>query len=204
MLLIGVGGYVVFEALRRLGDPPQIATAPVLLVGVLGLCINVAAMALLHHEAGSNLNVRGAYLEVVADALGSVAVVVSAVVAALTGWTAVDAVAGAAIGIFILPRAWQLGRDAVRVLVQAAPAHLEPAAVRDALAGVAGVTSVHDLHVWTLTSDMDVVTAHLGVPAGTDAAAVLADARVVLADRFALTHATLQVEPDDECAHPEW
>ncbi len=90
------------------------------------------------------------------------------------------------------------------MLVQAAPAHLQPAVVREALAGVAGVSSVHDLHVWTLTSDMEVVTAHLGVTAGIDPDTVLHDARTVLADRFALTHATLQVEPDEGCAHPDW
>lgn len=203
-LLIGVGAYVVVEAVRRLGDPHETATVPVLVIGAIGLAVNVGSMGLLHHGAAASLNVRGAYLEVMADALGSLAVIASALLSAVTGWRSVDAVAGAAIGVFILPRAWRLGRDALRVLVQAAPAHLQPAVVRDALAGIDGVTNVHDLHVWTLTSDMDVVTAHLGVSAGTDSAAVLGDARALLADRFSLTHATLQVEPDEDCAHPDW
>lgn len=206
VLLIGVGVYVLIEAAQRFGDPPDVATAPVFVVGVVGLALNLTSMLILRADAADNLNVRGAYLEVVADALGSVAVIVSAVVMAITDWAWVDPLIGAAIGLFILPRAWRLGRDAVRVLVQAAPRHLDPAVVHDALADVAGVTSVHDFHLWTLTSDMDVVTAHLGVGDGVDTGSVLASAQQLLATRFDLTHATLQVERDrgEPCDHPDW
>ena len=106
--------------------------------------------------------------------------------------------------MFIVPRAWQLGRDAVRVLVQAAPAHLDPQVVAASLRDVAGVADVHDLHIWTLTSQMDVVTAHLRLTGGADPVAVLDRARKRLALEFQLTHVTLQVEGDDDCEHPDW
>ena len=196
--------FVVVEAVRRFGDPPDVPSWPVLAIGITGLAVNGASMVVLRHGAAENLNVRGAYLEVVADTLGSLAVVVSAVVTALFGWARADAVIGAAIGLFIVPRAWQLGRDAVRVLVQAAPAHLDPRLVELSLRAVDGVTDVHDLHIWTLTSQMDVVTAHLRVVAGADPVAVLDRARKHLALEFQLTHVTLQVEGDTDCEHPDW
>lgn len=204
VLLIGVGVYVLIEAISRFDDPPDVATWPVLAVGVAGLGINVVSMALLRHGAAENINLRGAYLEVVADALGSIAVIVSAVVTALFGWARADAVFGAAIGLFILPRAFRLGRDAIRVLVQAAPDHLHPETVDAALREVEGVVGVHDLHVWTLTSQMDVVTAHVTIAPEAHAGRVLDAARTRLALEFQLTHATLQIEQDDDCAHPDW
>jgi cobalt-zinc-cadmium efflux system protein len=203
-LLLGVGVYVLIEAIRRFDDPPDVPSGPVLAIGVAGLAVNLVSMVILRHGAAENLNVRGAYLEVVADAVGSLAVIGSAAVTAVFGWARADAVIGAAIGLFILPRAWRLGRDALRVLVQAAPAHLDPRAVEAALRSLDGVEGVHDLHVWTLTSQMDVVTAHLVVAAGADNAAVLDRARQRLALEFRLTHATLQVEPGRDCEHPDW
>ncbi|MEX2627979.1 MAG: cation diffusion facilitator family transporter [Ilumatobacteraceae bacterium] len=206
VLLFAVAGFVLFEAARRLDDPPHVPSLPVLVVGVVGLGVNLVAFALLRRGAEESLNVRGAYFEVVADTLGSVGVIVAATVMWITDWGWVDPVIGAGIGLFILPRAWRLGRDAVRVLVQAAPDHIDPAAVVAALTAVDGVDEVHDLHVWTLTSEMDVLTAHVVVRAGVDAQAVLARARAVLSERFHLTHATLQVETGDdhECRQMTW
>ena len=112
----------------------------------------------------------------------------------ITGWGWVDPVIGAGIGLFLLPRAWKLGRDAIRILVQAAPRGIDLEAVTTALTGIDGVADVHDLHVWTLTSEMDVLTAHLGVNVGTNAQQVLQQARTLLADQFHIAHATLQVE----------
>jgi len=206
VLLFGVAGYVLVEAARRLGDPPDVATLPVFVVGLIGLGVNVVAFMLLREGAGESLNVRGAYFEVVADTLGSIGVIIAAVVMWATGWGWVDPVVGAAIGLFILPRAWKLGRDALRILVQAAPAGIDIAAVSSALTGIDGVADVHDLHVWTLTSEMDVLTAHLGVRSGVDTQAVLTDARTLLADRFHLSHATLQVEiaGNRDCDEMTW
>jgi cobalt-zinc-cadmium efflux system protein len=194
VLLFAVAGYVLIEAVRRLDAPPEVSSLPVLIVGVIGLAVNVVAFALLRQGASESLNVRGAYFEVVADMLGSIGVIVAAIVMAFTGWGWVDPVIGAGIGLFILPRAWRLGRDAVRVLVQAAPDGTDLDAIREALGAIDGVSDIHDLHVWTLTSEMDVLTAHIAVIDGTTSQIVLDQARSLLVDRFQLSHATLQVE----------
>ncbi len=206
VLLLGIAGYVLYEAISRLSDAPDVASTPVLIVGIIGLVVNVIAFMLLRAGSRESLNLEGAYLEVLSDMLGSVGVIVAAIVWGITGWAWVDPVIGAAIGVFILPRAWKLGREALRVLVQAAPARIDLAAVQAELAGIGGVVDVHDLHVWTLTSDMEVATAHLMVAAGTDSHAVLDQARALLADRHGITHATLQVEPDDHhgCDEMTW
>ena len=206
MLLFGVAGYVLYEAIGRLGDAPDIASTPVLIVGILGLIVNVIAFMLLRAGSKESLNLQGAYLEVLSDMLGSVGVIIAAIVWGITGWAWVDPVIGAVIGVFILPRAWRLGREALRVLVQAAPARLDLGAMQAGLAAIGGVVDVHDLHVWTLTSDMEVATAHLRVAAGTDSHAVLDQARALLADQHGITHATLQVEPDDHhgCEELTW
>lgn len=206
VLLFAVAGYVLYEAFTRIGDPPDIDPLPVLIVGGVGLGVNLIAFLLLRTGAAESLNIEGAYLEVLADTLGSIAVIIGAIVIGLTGWGWVDPVVGAAIGLFILPRAWRLGREALRVLVQAAPAGVDLDGVRADLAGIPGVVDVHDLHVWTLTSDMEVASAHVMVRAGTDTHAVLDQARQVLADRHRLQHATLQVEPDDHrgCDEVAW
>src|SRR4051794_939976 len=206
MLLFAVAGYVLVQAIRRINDAPDIASGPVLVVGILGLVVNLIAFMLLRSGAKESLNVRGAYLEVMSDTIGSLGVIVAAVVWGITGWRWVDPVIGAVIGVFILPRAWRLGREALLVLLQAAPARLDISVLRDELATISGVVDVHDIHVWTLTSDMDVATAHLMVSVGTDSHAVLDQARHLLADRHGITHATLQVEPDNHhgCDEVTW
>ncbi|HEY0520684.1 MAG TPA: cation diffusion facilitator family transporter [Ilumatobacteraceae bacterium] len=206
VLLFAVAGYVIYEAAGRIGDGRDIASTPVLVVGALGLVVNLVAFLLLRAGAKESLNLRGAYLEVLSDTLGSVGVIVAAIVWGITGWRWVDPVIGAVIGLFILPRAWRLGREAVLVLVQAAPARLDVAALQRELGTITGVVDVHDVHVWTLTSEMDVATAHLMVAVGTDSHAVLDQARELLADRHGITHATLQVEPENHhgCDEVTW
>lgn len=206
VLLFAVAGYVLVEAASRLNDPHEIASVPVFVVGLIGLVVNVVAFLLLRDGAAESMNVRGAYLEVLSDLLGSVGVVVAAITMWATGWTWVDPVVGAAIGLFILPRAYRLGRDAVRVLVQAAPPELSVEEIEAALRRLDTVTDVHDLHVWTLTSEMNVLTAHLTVCEGASTAAVLSAAQGVLAERFGLDHATLQVEEGDDprCRDLSW
>jgi cobalt-zinc-cadmium efflux system protein len=205
VLLFVVAGYVLVEAIGRLDDPPEIDSMPVFVVGMIGLAVNVVAFALLRRGAAESINVRGAYFEVMADTLGSIGVIVAAIVMAVTGWGWVDPVVGAAIGLFILPRAWSLGGEALRVLVQAAPAGTDLDAISSALTQIEGVRDVHDLHVWTLTSDMDVLTAHIAVDEGGDSQAVLGRARSLLAERFHLSHATLQVESgDNDCDEMTW
>jgi cobalt-zinc-cadmium efflux system protein len=177
-----------------------------LVVAVAGLGVNVASMLLLRAGARESLNVRGAYLEVVSDALASIGVIVAAVVIAITGWTTIDTLVAVAIGVWIVPRAWKLASGSIRILLQAAPAGLDVAGLRADLSTVPGVVDVHDLHVWTLTSEMEVASAHLMIAAGTDAHGVLDRARDLLREEYAIAHATLQVEPDDHrgCAEVNW
>jgi cobalt-zinc-cadmium efflux system protein len=195
VLLGGVAVYVLVEAVGRFTDPPRVPAGPMLLVAVGGLVVNVVAFALLRGGARESLNVRGAYLEVVGDLLGSLGVIAAALVIRFTGWWYADPIVALLVALAILPRTVQLGRAAVRILVQAAPAHLDVTAVRARLAAVPGVADVHDLHVWTLTSGMDVASAHLSLDPAAEFAAVLAGARDTLHAEFAIDHATLQVEP---------
>lgn len=195
VLLSGVAVYVLVEAIRRFTEPPEVLAGPMLAVAIGGLAANLVAFVLLRAGARESLNVRGAYLEVLGDLVGSVGVIVAAAVIALTGWQYADPIVAVAVALFILPRTWQLARAAVRILVQAAPAHLDVSAVRQRLAAVPGVLDVHDLHVWTLTSGMEVASAHLTLDPQAQVGPVLAAARVSLQDDFRIEHATLQVEP---------
>jgi cobalt-zinc-cadmium efflux system protein len=206
VLLFGVAISVVVEALGRFDEPPEVRSGLLLVVAGLGLAANLVAFALLREGSKESLNLHGAYLEVLSDTVGSVAVIVGGVVIETTGWGWVDPAVGVAIGLWILPRTWRLGAQAVRILVQAAPPGVDLTALAADLAAVPGVVDVHDLHVWTLTSEMDVASAHLMVAVGTDAHGVLDRARVVLRDGYRIDHATLQVEPDDHegCAEVAW
>ena len=196
VLLFGVCGYVLFEAAQRLRDPTEVLTWPLLVVAVIGLAVNAISWWLLREGAEESLNVEGALAEVWADMIGSVAVIVSALIILVTGWWVVDAIAGALGGLYILPRAWRLGRRALRILVQAAPEHIDPGEVRSQLLAVSGVQDVHNLHLWTLTSSMEVASAHLVTAEGRDPHPVIDEARALLADRFGIDHTTFQVEPD--------
>ena len=206
ILLFGVAIYVLYEAAQRFSEAPEVLAAPMLIVAVLGLAVNLVAFVLLRQGSKESLNLEGAYLEVLSDTIGSVGVIVAAILLQLTGWTWIDPVVGVGIGLFILPRTWRLGAKAVRILVQAAPPELDLDAVHAALAALPGVTDVHDLHVWTLTSDMEVASAHLMVRTGVDTHSVLDQARALLADEHEIAHATLQVEPEDHegCADLHW
>jgi cobalt-zinc-cadmium efflux system protein len=195
VLLTGVAIYVLAEAVRRLTAPPPVAAGAMLVVAVGGLLVNIIAFLLLRSGAAESLNVRGAYLEVVGDLLGSAGVIVAAGIVALTGWPYADPIVAVAVALMILPRTFALGRSAVRILVQAAPERLDIAVVRDRLAAVPGVRDVHDLHVWTLTSGMDVASAHLRLDPGAELGSVLTTAREALHTDFDIDHATLQVEP---------
>ncbi|WP_369137084.1 cation diffusion facilitator family transporter [Modestobacter versicolor] len=205
LLLLGVGGYVVVEAVRRIGDPPDIDPGLMFAVASLGLLVNLVSLRLLHAGQSASLNTRGAYLEVVGDALGSVAVIVAAVVIVTTGWTGADVVASFAVGALVLPRAWTLLREAFDVLLEAAPKGVDLARVRAHVLGVDGVLDVHDLHAWTITSGQPVLSAHVVV---TDEA--LADGhggRVLdalcscLGHHFDLEHCTFQLESPGHRSH---
>ncbi|HEY3201754.1 MAG TPA: cation diffusion facilitator family transporter, partial [Actinomycetes bacterium] len=206
ILLFGVAGYVLWAAVRRLGDPVDVPAAPVLAVAAVGLVLNLVSYLLLRPGAEESMNVRGAALEVLADAVGSAVVLVAAVVMGVTSWDWVDPVAAIGLGLFILPRAARLAAQALRVLLQAAPPHIDLAGVQADLAGIPGVLDVHDIHIWTLTSDMEVATAHVMIGPSTDSHAVLDQAQQRLRERHGLEHATLQLEPIDHtgCNEAGW
>jgi len=185
---------ILVEAWDRLGVRHEVSAGPVLVVAVAGLGVNLLAAWLLHAGAGESLNVRGAYLEVLGDALSSAAVIVAAAVILVTGWTTADALASAAIGFLILPRTLALLKQAVNVLLEGVPAHLDLGEIETALRGVPGVKRVHDLHVWTLTSGREAMSAHVEVEPGTRPDRILDELHVVLHARFGIDHTTIQVE----------
>ncbi len=200
VLLFGVAAYVVVEAVLRFRDPPAVPGGPVLVVAVLGLVANLVAFALLRKGSAESLNVRGAYLEVLADLVGSLGVLVSGALTLLFGWRYADPVMGVAIGLWVLPRTWTLARRSLRILFQHAPERVDVALLTKALGALEGVREVHDVHVWTLTSGMEVASAHLTVTAGTDQPGILRTAQHVLADEYQIEHATLQLESDEAAA----
>jgi cobalt-zinc-cadmium efflux system protein len=195
LLMLGVAAYVVTEAVRRIGSEPEVAAWPLFAVGGLGLLVNLTALLLLRGGAAESLNVRGAYLEVLADTAGSVGVLVAAGLVAATGDATWDTAIALVIGAFVVVRAIGLGRQVFAVLAQHVPAGMRADDVAAALAATKGVHDVHDLHLWTLTSGMNVATAHLVTVDGADAHEVLDRARDVQRDQHGVAHATLQVEP---------
>jgi cobalt-zinc-cadmium efflux system protein len=205
VLLFGVAAFVVWEAVRRWSDPTEVTTGLMLVVAVFGLLINLAGYRMLTVPQDS-LNMMGARFELLADLLGSIGVIAAAVVVRFTGWLQADSLIAIALGILVLPRAFKLGREAVRILVQEAPPHLDVARIKSSLAAIPRVVDIHDLHVWTLTSGMEVVSAHLMIENDADPHSALDSARDLLQRDFQIEHATLQVEPQSHvgCTELSW
>ncbi|MGW0182076.1 cation diffusion facilitator family transporter [Nocardia sp. NPDC003345] len=207
VLLFGVAGYVLVEAVRRFGEPPEVPGGPVLIAGVIGLLANIVSFLLLRRGAEESLNVRGAYLEVLADMVGSVGVLVSAAITLTTGWYYADMIVGVAIGVWVLPRSYVLARRSLRILFQHSPEELDVEEVAAELGAVPGVCDVHDLHVWTLTSGMEVASAHITTTGPDSGDEILRACQRLLSERFHIQHATLQVETADtarRCAQLSW
>ena len=191
VLLVGVAMFILYEAIERLGTGASVPGVPMIVVALAGLVANfVVAMLLRSHSEGS-LAVKGAYMEVVADTVGSLGVLIAGIVTVTTHWPYADVVVAMLVAIWVLPRAFALARAALRILSESSPAHIDVEELRAALNAVDGVTEVHDLHVWTLSPGKDMCTCHL--TSSGNSARVMRDARVVLHDR-GLDHATVQVE----------
>jgi cobalt-zinc-cadmium efflux system protein len=201
VLLFGVAGFVLVEAWRRLFAPPEIAGGLMLAVAAVGLAGNLASLWLLRGAQAESLNMRGAYLEVVGDVLGSLAVLVAAGLVALNGWTRADPIASAAIAVLILPRTWRLLRDAVDVLLEATPKGIDLDEVRRHIEETPGVANAHDLHAWTITSGLDVVSVHVVLEDGADAGRVLDRLTECLRTDFDIEHSTFQLEPSTHRSH---
>lgn len=194
LLLFAVAGYVLWEGIKRFFEPAEVQSTGMLIVAVLGLAVNIIAMRLLAAGKETSLNVKGAYLEVWADMLGSVGVIVGALVIMGTGWQWVDPVIAILIGLWVLPRTWTLLKDTTHILLEGVPRGLALRDVRSAIGGVAGVASVHDLHVWALASDDTNLTVHIELVDSADAETVRVAIGALLASRFAIEHATIQTE----------
>ena len=195
VLLFGIAAYVLYEAWQRFQDPADVPGLGLLVVATIGLAVNVVSFFLLRAGAAESLNVRGASLEVLSDMLGSVGVLVAGIILIASGWSYIDPIVGVGIGLFILPRAYRLGREALRILLEVAPADIDVDDVRRRLLAVPGVAGVHDLHVWTLTSGLRAASAHVDLTTDADAAAVTEQATAVLGEELGIEHVTLQVEP---------
>ncbi|NHC16487.1 cation diffusion facilitator family transporter [Motilibacter deserti] len=212
-LLAVVAVFVLIEAARRWSDPPEVAGGTMLAFALVGLVANAVGLLLLSRGAKESLNVRGAYLEVLGDLLGSAAVIVAAVVLLTTGYARADAIASAAVALMIVPRVWSLLREAIDVLLEATPRGVDVAHVRDHILATPGVLDVHDLHVWTITSGLPVMSAHIVVEPGrstTDCAdtpgcesSILDTLRDCLAEHFDVEHSTFQLEPAGHRAHED-
>ena len=195
-LLFVVAGYIFWEAIGRFRQPPEVSYGGMLLVATLGLVVNLISMRLLKAGSGTNLNLKGAYLEVWSDMLGSVGVILGALVIKFTGWTLVDPIVAVLIALWVLPRTWTLLREAGHVVMQGVPAGTNLEEIRAAITAFPGVEAVHDLHVWALGSKEAVLTAHIVLRATTaeDGEAVRVSLNQMLETKFNVHHSTLQME----------
>lgn len=201
LLLFGVAGYVLYEAWQRFASPPDVPGLPMMAVAAVGLIVNLISFRLLAAGSKESLNLKGAYLEVFSDMLGSVGVIVAAVIIFTTGWRYADPLIGAGIGLFILPRTWKLSAQAVRILMEVAPPGLDVDQVRARILTLPGVADVHDLHIWTVTSGIETATGHVVLADDANLHSVLDRVTALLAEEYHVTHATIQCEPGNHEEH---
>lgn len=199
--LVAIAIWIFIEAGQRLQDPPEVAGGTALLVAVLGLAVNVTGAAILWRAQAESLNMRAAFAHVVADLLGSLGVIVAAVIILTTGWLPADPLVSILIGLLILASSWRVLREATEILLEATPAGIDADAVGRRMAGAEGIVAVHDLHIWTITSGFPALSAHVVVGPGEDCHALQGEITRMLASDYGITHTTLQVEHcDDEAA----
>ncbi len=194
LVLLVVAGGILLEAWRRWESPSPVLAGPMALVAAAGLGVNLMCAWLLHHGAAGSLNVRAAYLEVLSDALSSLATLVAAGTVLATGWASADPLAGVFIALLIVPRTWSLLTQAVNVLLEGTPPHLELSEIDSAMCAVPGVRRVHDLHVWTLTSGREAMSAHVVVDDVRESERLLETLHALLHARFGIDHTTMQLE----------
>lgn len=194
VVLLMLTVYIIYEAYQRLVAPPEILSGPMLVVAVIGLIVNLISMWLLAGGSSESLNVKGAYFEVLSDMLGSIGVIVAALLMMWKGWRLADPIIGAGIGIFIVPRTWILLKAVVNILMEGTPPNIDAEDMQRQLLKLPGVKAVHDLHVWTITSGVDAMSCHLVVDDISKSAALLRQARAMAKKNFKIDHITIQVE----------
>jgi len=203
VLLFFIAIYVFVEAIKRFNEPQEIQSWGMLIVAAIGLGVNLITMRLLTAGKEASFNVKGAYLEVWADMIGSIGVILGALAIKFTGWTWVDPVVAVAIGLWVLPRTWILLRDTTNVLLEGVPRGLQLAQVRGEIGSLAGVTGLHDLHIWSTSNDDVSCTVHVTLGSGADANTVRQSVSALLEARFEIHHTTIQTESPAEPRHPE-
>lgn len=196
VVLLGLTVYILYEAYRRFVDPPEIIGGPMLAVAAVGLIVNLISMRLLSGGSSESLNVKGAYFEVLSDMLGSLGVIVAALIVMFTGWRLADPIVGAGIGLFIVPRTWRLLSEALHILLEGTPPGVDLAALRTEIEAMPGVRRAYDLHAWTLTSGFDAMSGHVvmdDVAVGPD---LIRAVRRLVKERHGIEHVTVQVEDE--------
>lgn len=197
IVLFFISGYILYEAWQRFQDPRTVESGPMLAVAAVGLVVNIAGALLLRGASEESLNMKGAYFEVVSDLLGSIGVMAAAAIIYFTGWYYADPIFSVAIGLFILPRTWKLLREAVGILLEGTPAHVNVPDLERSISAIPGVSLVHDLHVWTLTSGVDAMSGHLVIDRGADAETIQREVKALLLNQYKIEHTTLQTETTD-------
>lgn len=194
VVLIGISLYILYEAWQRFKEPPEVSSKNMLIVAIIGLLVNIAGMLILRKGSKKSLNLKGAYFEVLSDMLTSLGVIAAAVIMMMTGWYYADPIISAGIGLFILPRVWILLKDAVKVLLEGTPADISMNELNASLNSVPGVVSIHDLHVWSLTSGMNVMSAHVLIKENAQGEQVLKSIKEKMLEQFNIAHTTIQIE----------
>lgn len=194
VVLIGISIYILYEAYQRFRNPPEIQSGIMLTVAAVGLVVNIVGIYLLSAASKESLNMKGAYFEVLSDMLTSIGVIVAAIIMLTTGWYYADPIISAGIGLFILPRTWMLLKDTVGVLLEGTPSDVNLTSLCESIASVQGVASVHDLHVWSLTSGVNAMSVHTVLADHALHDEVLAAVQKRVIHDFKIAHATVQVE----------
>ncbi|WP_144467521.1 cation diffusion facilitator family transporter [Bacillus toyonensis] len=204
VVLIVISIYIFIEAIRRFKEPVEIASNGMLIIAVLGLLINILSAWILMRggDVKGNLNLRSAFLHVLGDLLGSVGAIIAALLIKFFGWNVADAIASILVSILVIISGWRVTRDTVRILMEGAPQHIDMDEVKNTLLTIAIVKEVHDLHIWSVTSDFQVLTCHLIIK-GNETQSVLKEATDVLKEKFHVEHVTIQVEKEGEFYHSE-
>jgi cobalt-zinc-cadmium efflux system protein len=192
LLLLTV--FILYEAVDRFLNPPPVMAGPMLAVAVIGLAVNLTSMKLLAAGSAESLNVKGAYFEVMSDMLGSLGVIVAALVVMFTGWELADPIIGAGIGLFIVPRTWSLMKQAIHILMEGTPPEIDVSLLESTIKEIPGVVAVHDLHVWTITSGLDSMSCHVVIADMARARETLLEINEAMKTKFNLTHTTIQIE----------
>ncbi|WP_347219613.1 cation diffusion facilitator family transporter [Chryseobacterium sp.] len=196
VVLLGISIYVLFEAYQRFQNPPEVQSKSMLIVAGIGLLVNIVGMLILRKDSEGSLNMKGAYFEVLSDMLTSVGVMIAGIIMLTTGWYYADPLISAAIGLLIFPRTWRLLKEAINVLLEGTPADVDIHELRKSLEQTPGVKNVHDLHVWSLTSSVNAMSAHIVKEKGTSQNQLLKTLAGSTTENFKINHTTFQIEED--------